>query len=391
MKKIIFIIVLAALVVMPALSHVALAASAEWTFMVFLNGDNDLDRFSVEDMREMEKVAFSDKINILVQVDRDELPARRYHIKYRQPGMQEDDWGLVSENLQELGEIDMGDYRELVNFFKWSAEKYPAKKYAMVIWNHGNGWAKNRARETFRGVSFDYQSGNNITTVQLAQAMYEINSLLGKKLDVLAMDACLMQMMEIAYEIKEFVGYYVASEEVVPGKGWPYDLVLDALTREPGMTPGDFSKLVCQAYAKSYPAQHNTTMSALDCEMIGPLADSLDALCAALIESVEENRMAMRSAINSVQYFDYKEHIDFGNMIEMIRDKTPTKKVREAAERTLAFFSKAVIQNNTTGQGVARAAGLAIYFPKFVFSAEYTKLAFSKLMWDDMVKTFINN
>ncbi len=41
----------------------------EWTILVFLNADNDLERFGFDDMREMEKVGSTDQVNVVVQWD----------------------------------------------------------------------------------------------------------------------------------------------------------------------------------------------------------------------------------------------------------------------------------------------------------------------------------
>ena len=49
------------------------------------------------------------------------------------------------------------------------------------------------------------------------------------KVDVLAFDACLMQMAEVAYEVKDLADYVVGSEETEPGPGYPYDPFLAGL------------------------------------------------------------------------------------------------------------------------------------------------------------------
>lgn len=43
---------------------------AEWTVMVFLNADNNLEPFGMQDFGEMARVENSTKVNIVVQMDR---------------------------------------------------------------------------------------------------------------------------------------------------------------------------------------------------------------------------------------------------------------------------------------------------------------------------------
>lgn len=51
-------------------SHCAFAAPAaekEWNFLIFMNGVNSLDSYTVSNLKQMEAVGSNDKMNILVQ------------------------------------------------------------------------------------------------------------------------------------------------------------------------------------------------------------------------------------------------------------------------------------------------------------------------------------
>jgi hypothetical protein len=45
-------------------------AKALWTVLVFLNADNNLESFGVRDFREMARIGSTDKVNVIVQMDR---------------------------------------------------------------------------------------------------------------------------------------------------------------------------------------------------------------------------------------------------------------------------------------------------------------------------------
>ena len=85
---------------------------ANWTVMVFLNGDNDLDNHAIADLNSMERVGSSDKVNIIVQHDSLQGPAIRYLIE-----KDNDPLKINSKVLQHLGEINMGDANNLVILF----------------------------------------------------------------------------------------------------------------------------------------------------------------------------------------------------------------------------------------------------------------------------------
>jgi uncharacterized repeat protein (TIGR01451 family) len=125
-----------------------------WTFMVYLNGDNDLDPFMEEAFNKIEKAARNPDVNILALWDRCSLLSddglechdkdegientRLYRVEY-------DDSDLITSPVQEAdwnpGELDMGDPNTLANFVTWSMENYPAAYYFLSILDHGGGWS----------------------------------------------------------------------------------------------------------------------------------------------------------------------------------------------------------------------------------------------------------
>ena len=148
----------------------------EWTFMIFMNADNNLDQSAVKDLKEMRAKGGSNEfMDIVVMVDREKGPAATYYVT-----------GGKLELIKDHGEVDMGDYKVYTNFIKSAIKKYPAKHYCSIIWNHGTGWkAIKAAQGMVRGISYDDQSGNHITTAQLGFSLKDIKAALGRKLDLL--------------------------------------------------------------------------------------------------------------------------------------------------------------------------------------------------------------
>ena len=111
----------------------------EWTFMVYLAGDNSLEDFGRADLMEMKEVGSTGDLAIVAQFDRmqgagtSQGATRRYYVKQGST-LEEDDVGI------DLGETNTGDPRDLVAFISWAMNAYPAKRYALVLWNHGIGW-----------------------------------------------------------------------------------------------------------------------------------------------------------------------------------------------------------------------------------------------------------
>ncbi|MBM3495780.1 MAG: hypothetical protein FJX72_15860, partial [Armatimonadetes bacterium] len=171
---------------------------AKWTFLVFMNAANDLQEFGPLNFGQMEKIGSSADVNIVVQWKQadcagcgspDWVSTRRYYVTRDQH----------SQLVEDLGpNVDMGDWRELASFIRWTQQRYPADHYALVIWDHGAGWRSTRgAAAAVRSVSIDDDTGNEIQTWELPQALN-----VSPKVDLLVFDASLMQMMEVAYEVR---------------------------------------------------------------------------------------------------------------------------------------------------------------------------------------------
>jgi len=110
------------------------AKEKQWTIMVYLAGDNNLDGAGVTDLEEMKKVGSTDQVNILAQFDRSgaNVATKRYYI--RKGGT------TAKDVVGNLGETNMGDPKVLENFVQWGIKTYPARRYMLVLWNHGSGW-----------------------------------------------------------------------------------------------------------------------------------------------------------------------------------------------------------------------------------------------------------
>lgn len=364
----------------------------KWTLMIFMNADNSLDKFGATDAIEIEKTPACKDLNIVIQLDRLAKPTRRYDMMSRAGAA--DDWGISAKKIQDMGEVDMGDYNEIAKFVKWSAENYPAEKYMLVIWNHGSGW-RNR-EEVLKGISYDSTSKSRITTPQLGEAVAQAHGVLGRPVDVLGFDACLMQMIEVVYEVRENARFVVASEDVEPADGWPYSLICPPLAENSSMTPLELAKMIPQAFARNYP-NAQTTQSAIDCSKIDELAsaagDFSDAILSAAASSSAEKAI-YKEARGRTQRYYVPENVDLARFVQLVTESTADAGVRAAGEKFLAVFGKAVVQNCITGSTPSwtlHSNGLAVYLPKDGYFIEtYSAIKFSAFKWDEMVKLLMD-
>ena len=361
----------------------------EWTIMVFLNAKNNLEPYGITDMNEMEMVGSNNKRNIVVEIGRmkgydssngDWTGVRRYYVT-----KDRDKSKIKSQLIADLGEVDMGDYKELINFAKWAKQNYPAKKYALVIWNHGGGWEKGFKTAITKGVSYDEVSGNHINTPQLGLAMKEIG-----KIDVLDFDACLMQMAEVGYEIKDYVTYIVASEETEPGDGDTYNVFLSKLDSNPTMEPLDLAKAIVDAYAANYQSTGDgSTKSVVRTEQFAGLLDAVNNFAYSISQAGDKT--AVKNALSSVQSFYIQENKDLYHFAKLVYSNSSSSDVKSKAQSLMDFIkSKLVAYNKTTTTDYSNAYGIAIYIPSSSIGNGYTDLQWSKYSnWDEFLAWYI--
>jgi len=375
--------------------------TAEWTVMVYLDSDNNLESAGIDDINEMEIVGSTTEINIVVQVDRipysvlaannegyaddisnsDWTTTRRYYIT------QDFDPAQINSQLKnDLGELNMGDPQTLVDFTNWATINYPAKKYLLVIWNHGGGF---RSLSLTKDIAWDDTSGGDkITMPELESALSTINTQIGKKIDIVGMDACFMAMTEVAYQIKDYADILVTSEESEPFDGWPYDTILGELVGNPLISSEQLAVDIVDKYIFSYP-YGNVTQSAIDLSYMSTLADQLSDLAQAIInDSLTPKINYILAAYYSQHYSDYYHDFidlyDFCNKISNYSNSIEVKTISLIVQQTLLNF--AVINSGYNGWSISDSKGLSIYFPYTAYDSYYDYTNFAQYtFWDEML------
>jgi hypothetical protein len=355
-------------------------ADKEWTIMVFVNGKNNLEQFALKDMNEMEMVGSSDKVNIVTEVGRiagydssdgDWKSVRRYLVK-----KDSDTRKITSPVVQEFPSRDMGDYKNVVDFVKWAQTNYPAKHYMLIVWNHGAGWIKARGEVT-KGISYDDQTGNHITTPQMGLMMQSIG-----KIDVIGTDACLMQMPEVNYEIRNYVDYIVASEETEPGDGYTYNTFLGPVVAKPTMSAQEVGAQAVNAYADHYGSQDHTQSLVLASAMNGlvPLTNKFVAAAMAANE-----KPLIKTAMSQAQAYAYAENKDFWHFLSLYAAASKDANVKATAKALQDYITNTLVLVNRANSNYSDSHGLAIYMPNYANSS-YNQLAWAKdSQWDEFI------
>jgi hypothetical protein len=392
-----------------------MSARAEWTWLVYMAGDNNLEGAGKDDLNEMKEVGSTPQLNILVQFDTEENKTTRYFVEKNKLTI-----------VEEMPGVNTGDPKILTDFIKWGISKYPAQHYLIDIWNHGGGWEnlpsdydyeslraskpalaskiKRLRRSLFRttiekiherppearAIAIDVGAHDYLDNKELRNAIFNALPDGGTKIDILGCDACLMNMLEICYENKDIANFMVGSEETEPGAGWPYNTMLKKLSETPNIAPANLAKLITQYYGEYYEKNGNpindksATQSALDLNQIQPVANSVNELAKILIKNIGRIAGQVTLARDKAQKFtEYPEYIDLISFLNELFKWLPDdqREVKDAVNKTLTVLNQNsfIVANTTWGLNVKRASGISIYFPSAEqYLNDYRDLEFSK-------------
>ncbi len=376
----VFLIALLALVLFGASSflfpQVTQGAPNSWTFMVYMDGDNDLENVAILDFLEMAAVGSTADLNILVQFDRHPAydfsngnwaSCKRFRVTN---GMTPTE----SNALSDIGEVNMGDPNVLADFISWGVGNYSTTNYALVLWDHGGSWY---------GISWDYSSsGAYLNMSELVSALDIAQTANGGLvLDVLGFDACSMGSIEVAYQVMPYARYLVGSEIRVPDDGFEYTGPLTALAANPNMPTIEFCDEILYHYSEYYLSLPGTpnwyelnesfTLSVVDLGLVDELVVAVGSLATELQDNLGlwVNHVAV--ARNLTESYDaawINDGIDIYHFAENLRNLTPNATINALAEGVMAAVEASVL-NETHGTNpdnslvsVNHTHGLSMYF-----------------------------
>lgn len=372
-------------------------APAEWTVMYFMNGKNNLESSVMMDMNQLELVGSTAKVKITVELGRmngqegddhsegDWTGVRRYLVE------KDADTALVkSPVLEDRGRADMGSWKELLAFIEWSKRNYPARRYALVLWDHGNGWepvdgANSGDFYNLKGFSLDDETGHEFSLPQMAEALKRAGGV-----DFLMLDGCNMGMAEVAYELKDGARAMTASEETEPGVVVRYAQFLGMLNARPQMGAEEFAANTVRTYRDYFlnSAGDNegdpVTQSAVRLYEMRNLRAKLDAWAAAALKA---DPAALKAGAARAKFFgEYAPYKDLCDFVTLVGEASSDQQLKALGRDLVAFVKTRLIIENWAQDKVSH--GVAIDVPSASpYNPLYDGLQLSRdSLWDDFAK-----
>jgi hypothetical protein len=217
-----------------------------WTVFVYGHADHNLTPLMLADLAEMSRARLNDNVQVVALVD--------WNAKTKtMPGKSEETFPVGTFMYRPIGggqrqlvgtaeELDFDDPTVLADAIALAYTRYPADRYALVLWDHGGSFRGGYGGDQQNGT----RKGNPMSLSALAGAVrsgLDKAGLTGPRpLEFLALDTCLMSGVEVNSAFTELTKVYIANAELDYGPGLDYEGTLSWLAANPGASAADFAR-----------------------------------------------------------------------------------------------------------------------------------------------------
>ena len=261
--------------------------------------------------------------------------------------------------------VSMGVPETLTTLLNFGVERFPAKEYALILWNHGGG--------PMEGVCWDELfSMDNLSLSELTQAL-EASNLPGK-LSWIGFDACLMSSAEVASTLAPYADYMIASQETEPALGWNYAF-LNGL--EGDISAEETGRRIVDAYFDGMAGIRDTvTLACTDLSKLEGVKKAMDAFFNSVAKGLDADSFARVSGLRQAAVAFGKavraageDGYDLVDLGDLVKEYSEDPALSDASRAFSEALEEAVVYCRSSAEG---ASGLTVYHP-YANKAKYAE------------------
>ncbi|UCE91170.1 MAG: hypothetical protein JSV90_07045 [Methanobacteriota archaeon] len=383
--------------------------SAEWTIMVYMDGDNDLETNIIEDFAEMAAVGSTERVKLVALADTMTYTegTHWYFIEqgdvplYLEAGTHECDCSECAGGCP--GELNMGDGETLEYLITTAVVNAPAENYMLVLWDHGASWygiCEDWSSPLLPDGSYDRLTIDEISGA--IEAAYD-SVLPENALKIIDFDACLMSGVEVAYEIRNLSEYMVAAITTIARPGFQWEWLLEDINALEDLSPRALGETMVDSFMEFYSECEGrgvggypyASLSLIDLSEAETLVrEGVNDMASMLLDYVGEN--AQKSTIQTterktpqIQYLgELDPFVDLGLFAIAVAEQIP--EMAEVSQRVVDMVESVVVYYDfVTGDSGAcmDTMGISIYYTCAVGHLyDYGELAFGEdTLWDEFL------
>jgi hypothetical protein len=335
--------------------------SDRWTVIAYLCGDGNLGWWVEGCLDWMASVTGADDdVNIVVLIDGSGNHDTEAWYIDRNSNLIDIPWN---------DEVNMGNPNSLVDFAEYCIDNFPADHYVIIPQDHGGSWL---------GCCWDdINSNDGLNMDDLRTAFEDISSHIGKKIDIVFFNDCLMNSVEIAYQLQPYVDYQAGSETI----SWTstcdneYATILQNMIDNPDITPQELSILFTDESQPGNNRGYRTQcISTIDLnrmtELITHVNNLAEDLSGKLNDPAEAHVNEIRTARDNCEYTEgpysgnIERIIDLYDFAQNIQNQVSDDATDSIAQNIMdSLEDDVILRYNNTDATRDFCHGMSIYFP----------------------------
>ena len=344
------------------------------TVLVYIVADNNgLDSspyyFATNDIAEMLEGFMSvdaDRNNLLVYVDNGNKPLL-YQITKDSKG------AVVKKVVYEYEEQNSVYPTVMAEVYNRVFSAFPAKSYGLILWSHGDGWLPSPANISASKASTRWFGQDGTSYMDISSLNTALNS--APHFDFILFDACFMQSVEVAYELKDRADYFIGAPNEIPGPGAYYTELVPAMFSQ----ANDLASTVAHGYYDYYAAKYtgqlgsnaNWTMGVTVSVLKSSEVQALAAATAAILPKYITNGSAIN--VSSIYSYDPRStyyYYDLKGLVQSLTssdDQTLFSAWSDAFELAVPLHLTTDKTYSSFGYGMismSGSSGLSAYIPR---------------------------
>ncbi|HEY0709102.1 MAG TPA: clostripain-related cysteine peptidase, partial [Polyangia bacterium] len=259
--------------------------------------------------------------------------------------------GQPPKEIAKTSERNLDDPSILATAVHQAFKAYPAKRYGLILWDHGGAWLSGFGGDTEDGT----KEGEGMAVQSVANALRESVRALGlkgeKPLEFLTFDTCLMGGAEEVAAYEGIAKVYTANAEIDFGDGLDYTKTLTYLAENPTVSALEFAKNEVSFWDAHHAAAGGLdaffrSHAVWDTTKTPKLGESMKALAKAIGDAKQEKAVARALYLSSPEYFagstdDSSVALrDLGNVLQSLKGGE-NQSVGSAAARVIEDINSA--------------------------------------------------
>lgn len=236
--------------------------SRQWTFLHYLNGDNNLRESVTANLARLHAEGSSDQVQVVASLYRGPSEWSLKSLLGKLVGRaeplasatdwrgqktfevrQQDSAGESSSPLIGEGQGRPSDWRNLRDFLIQNMQAYPAQNYALFVSSHGAGED---------GLLTDSR-GQRMSVDDFRRAISEAEEATGQEISLVALEACSMGRAAVVDKLHEVSEYIVASPVPISTNQVAHQSLLALAKQHPDWSASEMAQATHQVYAAKVP------------------------------------------------------------------------------------------------------------------------------------------